>query len=525
MDYKMMRAIALVLVLALVGGVLWMLWPELQPKSVAFSQMEYTRPDMKAFNKSLQECLDQAESGKSLDSVVDSIENFLGLYYDYLTAYTLADIHYSCDMSDDKWGEEYSFCLQNVSAVDAGLDKLLYALADSPFRKDLEDEQYFGEGFFDSYDGESIWDETFTALMEQESTLLDRYYDASAEAQANYDDVDGYYECLADLADIYVELIALRQQIAAYLDYDSYPQFAYDYYYDRDYTAQQEAELVERIRVELAPLYCELDYSKYSLQYSSETSTFSYVKNCAANMGGAVAEAFDRLEKDGLYDISYSANKYPNSFTTYIYNYDVPFVFLYPDMSSYDQLTFAHEFGHFANQYAIGGSMSVDISEVHSQGMEFMSLFYGENAKSLEQLKLADCLGTYVEQAALASFERQAYGLTGEELTSENLQALYMRVCEDFGFAQWVSDPLEFTTISHFFTNPMYVISYVVSNDAALQLYLREKEEAGSGLEIYQKCLVSEEEYFLAFVESVGLESPFRADGIAEVRQMMEKML
>ena len=35
----------------------------------------------------------------------------------------------------------------------------------------------------------------------------------------------------------------------------------------------------------------------------------------------------------------------------------------------------------------------------------------------------------------------------------------------------------DFVVIGHFYTDPMYIISYVVSNDAAFQLYQMELEE------------------------------------------------
>ena len=90
------------------------------------------------------------------------------------------------------------------------------------------------------------------------------------------------------------------------------------------------------------------------------------------------------------------------------------------------------------------------------------------------QLKMADSLGVYVGQAAYYSFERQAYQLTGDDLTVENLNAIYSQVAQDFGFDSVGWDEAGWTEITHFFTNPFYVISYVVSNDGAMQLYQME---------------------------------------------------
>ena len=61
----------------------------------------------------------------------------------------------------------------------------------------------------------------------------------------------------------------------------------------------------------------------------------------------------------------------------------------------------------------------------------------------------------------------------------------------------------------HFYSNPLYIISYVVSNDAAVQLYQQELETPCAGRDTYRRSLATEQEYFLAFLEEAGLESPF----------------
>ena len=195
----------------------------------------------------------------------------------------------------------------------------------------------------------------------------------------------------------------------------------------------------------------------------------------------------------------------------YLTWYAEPYIFLYPDGTQYDKLAFAHEFGHFCNDYICYGSYAgVDVAEFYSMGMEYLILCYGEDSQSLRRLKMADSLSVFVEQAAFASFEQQMYSLTGENLTVENLCALYEKIALDFGFDSLGFDRREFVDITHFYTNPLYLISYVVSNDAAMQLYRRELEEPGSGLALMERMLPSREAWFLAFLEEAGLESPFR---------------
>ena len=133
-----------------------------------FSNMEYTRPDMDAMEADLNALCAQAAIETNLDALLEGIYAFYGLYDDFSTAYSLALIHYYRDLTDSYWETEYNFCMENSAAADAALDKLYRALAKSPLRTELEGDDYFGAGYFDYYDGESLYDETLLALMDED---------------------------------------------------------------------------------------------------------------------------------------------------------------------------------------------------------------------------------------------------------------------------------------------------------------------------------------------------------------------
>lgn len=496
-------------------------------KIVAFSDMEYSRPDIDALI-SLQEACDGEFA--DADKLMERVYEFYDAYNSFYTNSNLAYIHYCQDMTDSYWEAEYRFCSDNSAEVDAALDTLYYALADSKFRDELEAEDYFGEGFFDAYEGESVWDEAFVALVNEETALVNEYYTLAAKATQEQPYSALYETAYADrLAQIYAELVIQRKRIAQYAGYDSYPEFAYDFYYGRDYTPQQSLTYLEQIRQELTPLY--LDAAASDVWYlgsraSSERQTFRYVKQCAQKMGGTVAEAFSLLEEAELYDLEYSDNKYNASFELYLSSYYEPFVFLNAERTLYDKLSFAHEFGHFVNDYACGGSLAgIDVAEVFSQAMEYLSLCYGSDTHDLERLKMADCLCTYVEQAAYAAFEYQVYALADDAITPETISSLYVQVCKDYGLDVWDTAPLGYLQIEHFYTSPMYVISYVVSNDVAFQIYQREREKTGEGLALYERVLDSDDTYLIEFAERAGLESPFASGRAAAVRDTLSEIL
>ena len=494
-----------------------------------YSDMVYTRSDLVRLQQILDDAL-LAAKGNDFNSILDSIYAFNEFYDDFYTNYSLADIKYCADLTDLYWEDEYEFCAGSSPEVEAALEELYRGLAQSPCRADLEAEEYFGAGFFDAYEGESVWEEGLEALLDREAELQSRYYELSDEAMDYEPGTQAYYDaCGGEMAELLVELIALRQQIAACWGYDSYPEFASDFYHYRDYNIEEAENYLEQIRQELVELYVEVCESRRweaGRVLCAEEETFGYVRNVASAMGGDVRQAFRLLERAGLYDIAWGENKYPSSFSVYLTSYWEPFVFMNPSMTQWDKLTFAHEFGHFCNDYLSWGSYAgTDVAEILSQGMEYLSLCYAENAGELVWLKLADSLCLMVEQGAFASFEQQMYGLQGDALTVENLRRLYADVAEDFGFDSLGFCDWEFVTINHYYTNPMYIISYVVSNDGALQLYQMELEEPGTGLACYQENLDTEETYLLEFLSSAGLKSPFAPGRVAEIRATLEQLL
>lgn len=501
---------------------------QIRENETAYADMVYTRPDMAELEGLLDGACDAANDGDA-ETAILYVYDFYDAYDWFYTNYSLADIHYCADLTDSYWETEYNFCVENSARVEAALEELYYGLAGSPACDQLE-KDYFGEGWFDGYKGENQWDEEFVALLEEEAVLQNRYYELSSIGMNYAYGTEEYYAaCGNEMVELLVQLIGVRQRIADYWGYSDYPQFATDFYYYRDYTTAQTDAYLEDIRRELVPLYSQLHTSpqfRISYGYTTETETYAYVRSMARNMGGNVEKAFDLMDRAGLYDIAYGENKYDSAFEVYLTMYSEPFIFMNPTASLYDHLTFAHEFGHFCSDYAAKGSYAgIDVLEIFSQAMEYLSLCYAEGGSELTRLKMWDSLCLFVEQSAFASFESRMYDLKGDELTAENLRALYDQVAREYGFESVGYDDREFVTITHFYTNPMYIISYVVSNDSAMQFYQMEQEASGEGLRCYEKYMNTRTEYFLEFLEEAGLQSPFTPGRVADIRQTLETVL
>lgn len=497
-------------------------------RPVTFDNMTYTRPDPALLDDALAKCLESAQ-GNNLDRLIGHINSMNSISNSFQTSYYLAYIRYSIDMTDSYWAQEYNYCSQLSTRVQAAVDELMYALADSPLREKLESEEYFGPGYFDDYDGDSLWTEEFKALMAQETELVNQYYELSSLSTTLDPSSEAYLSTIGtQMAQVYVDLVTVRKDIASEAGYNSYAEFAYDFIYQRSYSPEQTRSYLTDIRTQLVDCYTDLagsDLFTDAITYSTEDMTFEYVKTMARSMGGIVEEAFSVMEKGGLYHISYGPNKLGASFEVFLPEYQVPFIFMNPTLTSQDQLTFAHEFGHFCNDFASGGpAAGVDVAEFFSQGMEYLSLFYADGGQNLEKLKLADSLCVFIEQACLADFEDRVYAMKDQDLTVESIRQLYAQVTGEYGFGDLV-DPRSYVTITHLFTSPLYVISYVVSNDVAMQLYRMEKSKAGAGLKCYTDNLATQTADLLTFAQEAGLESPFTHGHIGAMKKIFDEIV
>lgn len=282
---------------------------------VRFRDMEYTRPDMTSLEQKLTAVEDLLPTAQSAKEIMPAFFEFYGEYEAFVTNYSLAYIHYCQDMTDIYWEQEYNYCLEQTSWVDAAYDQLLYALADTDYVPQLEAEEYFGADFFDNFQGESLWDEGLMELMDRHDKLLSQYYALSDSQDAE------------PVAEIFLEMVALRQEMAEYSGYPDYPSFAYDFYHARDYSPQQAEAYMNAIQSILTPLYRKIDFTNFPSP-STEKQTLSYVTGMAKNMGGVIREAASMMTDYDLYDITPSENKYNASFEIYLYSYQLPFIFI-----------------------------------------------------------------------------------------------------------------------------------------------------------------------------------------------------
>ena len=522
-----------------------------------FDDMPYERPDPAAFH-ALADRLNRALSeGAGYRKVVSLLDRLFALYYSAGTVTSIADIRSCRNLTDEYWAEEYAACLAAQTEIGDIMEEVYLVCGSSPYGERLA-RDFFGEGFLEEYgeDAEEKLSADYVRLLEQENALLTEYRDLVAQPTVNvrgkevpvedilYDVwgvrdynslMNAYYEKYNPLlGDLYIRLMNVRKEQARQLGYDSYAEMMYDIGFDRDFSVDQGRAFLESVRKWVLPVYGRrMDEERQAALtegYISEEQLFGVLETVAHGLGGEIAQAYDFMRRNELCDLQMSDAKMDMSFQTYLEDYDAPFLFVHPYGDRSDIIAVTHEFGHYAEAYiSYGAYRSMDLAEVFSQAMQFLSLnqlrgvMGDQGVGMLRTLNLYDALDTLVWQAAYAEFEERAFQL--EEPTVEKLNSLMLDVGRAYGLTDG-SDGFDvfWIDITHFFESPFYVISYPVSACCALEIFEKELAD-GSGVDTYLRLANSEAIGLIEGAEKVGLQNPLSDARVQDVAGFLDGLL
>ena len=300
-----------------------------QDEIPVFSDMEYERPSLEDLDELITAAEEAMDAGSDFATVEPLLDDCFLYYYHYDTMCTLADIRSCLDQSDEYYAGEYLWCMENYTLADQAIDGLYYACAASPLAAELE-ENYFWEGFCEEYsdETESIYTDETVALMQQESNLVAEYRALMADPLVNFRGKDEPLEDLLNrlkgsaynnavvayytqynerVADIFIRLVSVREQLADAMGYESYEQMQYSYGFGRDYTPEQAEAYLQDIRTYMVPLFQDLSLSSvpYEVWYSEldEPTLREILRQSVSDFGGSVLEAYEFMLRYELCDL------------------------------------------------------------------------------------------------------------------------------------------------------------------------------------------------------------------------------
>lgn len=436
----------------------------------------YAEADLDYFRSLGDELLSVASGSPDSDSFDDAAFYFIDEYYYICTAHDLANLRYYRDPSDQE-----ALAAMNQAYADRGeADGIFWDIMHQVALTDSYDllADYCGESqaqVFSAYDPDASSD---SSLRNRETELVNKYYSLSASPEPDFD------AC----ADVFVELVNVRREIAAAAGNDSYADYAYYQTYSRNYTPEDSRSVWAAVKDYFVPIRTELkamlqdNYAKLmesGIEVSSQDA-LDALGTVAHGLSPEAAKAYDYLVEHGLCDIDLLSTKAGASFTTLLRWYNEPYIFLSTDGSCSDYSSAIHEFGHFLNYYAAPadltfGTLDYEVAEMQSIGMEFMAthwyeeLFGPDTAHMLLIEALYNATLCVIDGALYDEFLQRVYA--EEDLTRERVCEIYTEVFEEYGYVPYDGYEWEWVYVPHNFDSPFYYISYCIASIPVLGLY------------------------------------------------------
>ena len=324
----------------------------------------------------------------------------------------------------------------------------------------------------------------------------------------------------AAVGQTYLQLVELRQELAALNGYDNYLEYAYAVVYGRDYGPDYAQALQEAVKTWIAPRFFELAEANSALLVTgvdleqTEQTMLRLLRQGIAELPESVTEALDYMERCGLFYYTDDAAASSGAFTTLLAQYGAPFLYMRATDPQYDLQTTYHEFGHYLSSYynrpgsLLGSSMNIDVAEIHSTGMEMLMIDkYDTVFADPQQAQAAafqhwySLISTLISGCIEDEFQQYVY-TTDETLTVERLNEKYCEIYRSYGYDYGYNETedTDWMLIPHTFESPLYYISYAMSVLPTFDLWYTAQQDRDAAIETYLS-IVSAGCYDIAYLD------------------------
>ena len=360
--------------------------------------------------------------------------------------------------------------------------------------------------------------------------------------------------------ELYLELVSLREQMAQALGYDSYTQVADLDMLRNSYTREDIKTFREDIKQTIAPVYRSYleDFYRRAenrdqpgyvyllgeqspVPQGSWQETLNQFEQLYQQMSEQTGECYSYLLSHEFIDAEPSQTKANVTFSTLIYSLNTPFLFANMNGSAEDVFSISHEFGHcFAmwQQLKLGSQQegrSMDVSEIHSQAMQMLTLpyyeiFYGEDAGTARKYDVYTMVAGILTAAMNDEFQEKIY--ENPQMSVQELNELYKELAMEYGlvvespYFDMESFSMGWFTTNQYFDTPFYAIDYALSGCVAMEFLQMGLEDYTQALETYLSLVQQNSDYdFMTVLEETGLSSPFETEQMGALAQTMEDFL
>lgn len=549
---------------------------KLLPTELSFSQVEYERPDGQGVLDLIDKAKEQAENDILPFGMIWTLRKIGDATQEFYSMMTIAQIRNYLDVNDTFYSEEMEYLDTFDARIQNSYNQMFSSIEN--FRFSSIQNMIFGEsGAEDLQMSSQASSEEILSLQEQEKKLVAEYYYEYAQATVSTPEGEVLFSSLdsegqsayynqfiqkynQQFGELYLELVSLREQMAQALGYDSYTQVADLDMLRNSYTREDIKTFQEDIKQTIAPVYRSYLEDFYRRAENRDQPGYVYLlgeqspvpqgswqetlkqfEQLYQQMSEQTGECYSYLLSHEFIDAEPSQTKANVTFSTLIYSLNTPFLFANMNGSAEDVFSISHEFGHcFAmwQQLKLGSQQegrSMDVSEIHSQAMQMLTLpyyeiFYGEDAGTARKYDVYTMVAGILTAAMNDEFQEKIY--ENPQMTVQELNELYKELAMEYGlvvespYFDMESFSMGWFTTNQYFDTPFYAIDYALSGCVAMEFLQMGLEDYTQALETYLSLVQQNSDYdFMTVLEETGLSSPFETEQMEALAQTMEDFL
>lgn len=549
---------------------------KLLPTELSFSQVEYERPDGQGVLDLIDKAKEQAENDILPFGMIWTLRKIGDATQEFYSMMTIAQIRNYLDVNDTFYSEEMEYLDTFDARIQNSYNQMFSSIEN--FRFSSIQNMIFGEsGAEDLQMSSQASSEEILSLQEQEKKLVAEYYYEYAQATVSTPEGEVLFSSLdsegqsayynqfiqkynQQFGELYLELVSLREQMAQALGYDSYTQVADLDMLRNSYTREDIKTFREDIKQTIAPVYRSYLEDFYRRAENRDQPGYVYLlgeqspvpqgswqetldqfEQLYQQMSEQTGECYSYLLSHEFIDAEPSQTKANVTFSTLIYSLNTPFLFANMNGSAEDVFSISHEFGHcFAmwQQLKLGSQQegrSMDVSEIHSQAMQMLTLpyyeiFYGEDAGTARKYDVYTMVAGILTAAMNDEFQEKIY--ENPQMTVQELNELYKELAMEYGlvvespYFDMESFSMGWFTTNQYFDTPFYAIDYALSGCVAMEFLQMGLEDYTKALETYLSLVQQNSDYdFMTVLEETGLSSPFETEQMEALAQTMEDFL
>lgn len=522
-----------------------------------FSEMPYTRPDVDAVGRQLDEIAAQIETADSAAAQIEAFDRCDQILRDVETDTTLAYARHTIDTRDEFYDKENDYCDEIAPVIESHRQKVSSAMLASKFRKELE--AHYGTLLFTNLEiAVRAFSPEIMELMQEENKLASQYQKLYASAMVDFRGQSlplpklGPYKESTDRAtrkeayeaegrffdahqqefdELYTKLVKCRNEQARRLGHKNYIQLGYDrlgrncYGYDeikafREQIAKDMVPIVAKVkedqkkRLGLDRMYLYDDLMLFADGNAKPEGTADEIMAAGRRMyrelSEETAEFIDAMFEDDLFDVLSKPGKAPGGYCTTLPRYKMPFIFSNFNGTSGDVDVLTHEAGHaFADFRAYKKdfpmalqSPTIEACECHSMSMEFLTqdyhkYFFGKATRKYEIGHCEDALIFIPYGCMVDEFQHIMY--ENEDMTPAERNETWLKLEKkyrpwmDFENLPFYARGAGWQRQLHIYEVPLYYIDYCMAQTVAFQFWTLSQENREDAWKRY-----------LAFVDDGG---------------------